>query len=549
MTLTHPWFLSAAALLVPLTLLFLFRRRRSVATVPSTLLFRRFAISRAKNRRVRSLTRILSFLLCAIAFLALALAATEPTGLSTRTLTIAIVDVSASMGDDDGSPLAQAKERLRDEFLLLGPHDRFALIAAGDTPRVLVGPTADRDHVSAAIDALTTSREGANLERALRVAHGLRNGSTHVVVLHDGNSNTRGVEAAWSGALEEVVFGDQRANVGLVAFSARSPADAIADEDLAVVVAVTASQGRARRVEVALQSGDVTLATREIAIAPGEIAQTTVPIQAMTSHLRAVVRPIDGLGNALHQDDIANIELPERTASRVLLAHRPEDSRQAFFVEAALRSAGVAELEHVSELPSPLPASTLAVVIGDTRERVVGPAIYLGSSEGAPFPTHEIASSDLAIRAVDSAHALTRGVALDGVTIEDAHALDVPSDDARVRSLVELDGGTVLATGRIDGSRFVYLGVDPAHSDVVLRVAFPVLLANAMQVLAGADDVTSFDAIPFDEIALTSTTPLVANPRTAPRFPLPTTPAFLFAGLAVVALTSEGLGHGKGWLP
>ncbi len=567
MILTHPWFMSLAALVVPLTLLFLFRRSRNVATVPSTLLWQRFAIANAKNRRFRSLARVLSFLLCVSAFLALALAAARPSRLGDHSLTIAIVDVSASMGSGDHSPLERARERLRSDARGLGTTARFALITAGDTAQVLIGPSNDEEAITRAIDRIEPTRGTANLSAAIRVARGFQDHSTTLRIFHDGNSTTRGATDTWNGEVEEVLLarsaeGTQRDNVGIVAFSARAPQDAVADEDRAVMIGITASGAESasgggstaresgletRRVQVTLEDAETTLATREVDVTPGALADVTVRLQVFTPRLTATVRPIDGRDDALQRDDVAELEITETVSKRVILAHGAEDERRAFFVEAALRSAGVTELSRVAELPVPLPEGALAVVIGDAPSRVTGPVIYIASDTGAPFPTRDLTREELSLRAVDPEHALTRGVNLDGVTIASARALEIPTDAPRVRSLVELDGGTVLATGRAGGARFVYLGLDPTRSDVVLRVAFPVLLANAVQLLTGADEVTSFDAIPFDEVAITKTPSLNAV-ASQPGTRLPVHPAFFFAGLAICVLVVEGAGYGKGWL-
>ena len=48
-----------------------------------------------------------------------------------------------------------------------------------------------------------------------------------------------------------------------------------------------------------------------------------------------------------------------------------------------------------------------------------------------------------------------------------------------------IDGGTVMIAGGAGRSAWVYHGAEPAKSDLVLRVAFPVVVANALHFVTG----------------------------------------------------------------
>ncbi|MBN9166935.1 MAG: BatA domain-containing protein, partial [Myxococcales bacterium] len=58
MNLVAPVFLAGLALLVPVLIAFLVRRRRQIVRVPSTMIWRLGARSVAKNRRIRDVRRL-----------------------------------------------------------------------------------------------------------------------------------------------------------------------------------------------------------------------------------------------------------------------------------------------------------------------------------------------------------------------------------------------------------------------------------------------------------------------------------------------------------
>jgi hypothetical protein len=180
------------------------------------------------------------------------------------------------------------------------------------------------------------------------------------------------------------------------------------------------------------------------------------------------------------------------------------------------------------------------------------PALYLGTRTGAlPFSgLREVQKEGTRLRSLDARDPLLRGVALDGVTIEHATVAAPPPG---ARALVDLDGGTVVLAGGAGGRAFVYLGIDPARSDLVLRVAFPVLVANALHALAGAADVVAADTVARAEIALPDASvpgavadlhdqePEVRSLAARLR------PSLLLAILGVALLALEAWGWRKGW--
>lgn len=570
MTFVAPLFLLVLALTIPVVIAFLARRRRQVVVVPSTLRWQKLAIAKHRSRRFRNLTRLLALLACLAAVIALGMAAARPRLLGDGSLTVVVVDVSPSMGTAEHGPLSEAIARVRDLAAAMGPQDRLALFAAGTEPRRLLAPTNDPSRVRDAAARLAPEREAA-LDATLQLARALADDETNarVVLLHDG-----GARSSIEGVLEER-FDAPRENVGLTLFAARPARDAATDDEREVLVSVAAAGRSERRVRVRLFAGaDVELGAHELLVPPGEEVDARFRLRLPTRRLRAHVEALDARGDDLPSDDHATLTLSRASAPPVrwIAAQAEGDDPHAtrrHFAERALRSAGVTDLASLDGDP---PADAIVVSLGAPPRRVAAPLLILGGVEpptpppaprtyGAPpaplasahwpmgvrsLGTLEGAAT--ALRRVDDDHPLMRGVELDGVTILRAIAID-PGEGI---PLVELDGradddarsgGVVVAAGGEGPGRWVYLGLDPHGSDVVLRVAYPLLVASSLAWLGGAAHTEVAPTPTRAEVALETVEPTSA-PFEPPRFPLPPLP-WLLAALAALLLTAEGVAYAR----
>jgi hypothetical protein len=604
MTFVAPLFLLVLALALPVIVAFLVRRRKQVLVVPSVLRWQRVAVAKHRSRRFRNLSRLLALLACVAAVLALGMAAARPRLLGDGALTVIVIDASPSMGTPDEGPLADALDRVRELASAMGPRDRVAIFVAGERPRRVLAPTDDPGRVRAALtDIAPESR--AELDDTLTLARALADDETNarVVLLHDGGAR---VALEGTSVLEER-FGDEaRPNVGLTLFAARPARDAANDDEREVLVSVAAAGPEARRVRVRLSAGEVELGARELVVSPGEEADARFRLRLPVRELSAEVEPLDARGDVLSTDDRATLRLatasappvrwmaPIANATNGATPTPPTDTTptdttgstdspatsdtdphatRRHFAEHALRSAGVTDL---AALEGEIPNDAIVVSLGAPIRRVDAPLLILGGVEPAPA-TFAIDSANRShlpapvlpraywpegvrslgplegeattLHRVDDTHTLTRGVDLDGLTVLRAIAID-PGDGI---PLVELDGtrdesgarrgGVVVAAGGEGSGRWVYLGLDPDGSDVVLRVAYPLLVASSLAWLSGSART---------EVATTPTRAEVAlerAPETNARFdgpglPLPPLP-WLLAALAALLLAAEGLAYAR----
>ncbi len=550
MSFAAPFFLFALLLGLPVLIAFLVRTRKKSVTVPSTHLWRRVAISRVRNRRLRFFTRLVALLACIGAVSLLAIAAARPLGRSTGTTVALVIDVSSSM---EGEPLAEAR-RIAERYLdSRGATDRYAIIAAGPAVEHLVGPTDDAELLAASLDALDLRRGEADLGAAIDLGAELVRGwsGARVVVVTDGGQNGGDPPRHAQGIpLVRHQVGEARHNLGITALASRPPVDAMDAAEREVMVAVASSGSEARVGEVVIAAGDVVLARSRVEVPPAEEGEVAIRVHLSGGELVATVSPLDGLPDALESDDRAVLDAPTLTPPRVLLVGGAEEGAARFFARRALEAAGVSEITEASpeEAHAQAGAHDLAVVLGEGPVRHLNaPTLYVGTATGAlpvdaPRP---LEGEDTALRSVDERAALLRGVALDGLSITRAFAIDPPG---QARGLVELDGGTVMASGGAGRQRWVYVGIDPVGSDMVLRVAFPVLLANSVTFLRGADAMAVAETTPHDEVTLAEG-PLVAavTDVDAPGIGIPASPPVWLAAFASLLLLVELVAWRKGW--
>lgn len=545
MTFAQPMFLAALALLLPLLIAYLVRRRRNLVRVPSTLRWRVVAVSKHRNKRFRFLSRLLSLLALVVAIWALGFAAARPM-LSGSGETLAIViDVSASMGTRDEGPLEEALDTAEDLIGSRSPRDRIVVIAAGERPLRLAGPTHESGPLARALDAIQPQRGSADVAGALQLASSLlaSESDARIVLLHDGATDL----AAQRLEVSERRFGVVRNNLGVTAFAARPARDAQSDDDREILVGVTAAGTEARRVRVWIEAEGVVLGEEQVEVPGGEEHElrfrTQLPIDALHVH----VEGLDGFDDAVSGDDSSTLDLGDRAIPSVHVAGEAEGSAR-FFAERALRAAGI---DRIADAPND---ATVSVSLGAPARRPERPQLILGGRSEATgrWPTDVdalgVLEGDAAVfRSLEPDHPVTRGVELDGVTIVRAMAID----PGRGVPLVELDGsgegGTVVAAGGAGRERWVYIGLEPDGSDVVLRVAYPVLVANALAWLGGASETVIAQTPPVSEARLAVAETEGPTLASATSWGIPSLPVWLGV-LAALLLALEGFAYQRRWV-
>lgn len=535
MTLAAPYFLAALAILLPVLITFLVKKQKRVMRVPSTMLWRLGAKSISKSRRIRDVRRLVALLACLAAVALLVVAAARPGG-KRSTTTVYVVDTSASMA---GSPMEETRRFLVGEVTALGPNGRVAIITAGSEPRLVLPPSPPGPLVDRTIASLAATQESSSIDEAMSLAEGLH---AHVIVLSDHPVDR---EASRGGFTEQKLFERgktaKKDNLGITTLYTKTAPDAHDDEEREATIVVATSSTTTRKARVKVTFAGKTLSERTLEVPAQGEATESVTLRG-AGRLVAHVTSDDGRSDALAIDDEATLEEAARRPPRIALVRKKgEDSAAHFFVSRALAAAGVTEIEDVDVGEAAPKNAQVAVVLADgpARPKDIPGFFILATPSDMQLadPPRNVPKDKARLRSIATEDSIMRGVALDEMTTLRALTITPPHG---ARSLVDLDGGPAMVAGGSGKTPWVWLGIDPEASDLVLRVAFPVLVGNVLSHLSGASTVVNAKTTPREEVMLLGsevTKPL--DTAATPRWRMPLSPAALMAVMGGLLLAFE----------
>ncbi len=289
-----------------------------------------------------------------------------------------------------------------------------------------------------------------------------------------------------------IPVGTRADNVGIIAFNVRRyVANKAAYE---VFIEVQNFGTEAARRQLTLYSGDTAIDVQPIEIPAGQkVRKIYRELSGGTDHrLRASLRPVDGPGGSdpFGLDDEAFALLPERKRQKVLLV--TEDN---LFLEGAMLvydNIEVFKLTPAEYDAGPAAASAdMNIVVFDEHTPAELPpppahAMYFHPApERSPIPVTKTVDRPR-ITEVAEEHPVMRWVTLSDVNFTDAHAFKV--DRARGEAwLAQAVRDVVIAARRDQGRKILVFGFSLAGTDLPMRVAFPLMLVNAIDWFAGDD--------------------------------------------------------------
>ncbi len=452
MSFLAPWALAWAAASSAVVVLYMLRRRERQVHVSALFLWEEIPPD-ALSRFARWLPRADLLLWAQIAIvllLALALAAPVLVRQRPAGATAVVVDTSITLAPE--GRLEQAREAARD--FIRGSAGPWLLVAWGDPPEVVVGPTERGEEVYAAINRLSYSLSTRPpLSRALAL---VPQGWDRVVVI----SGAPPVEAQ-----TEIVVLPPVDNLAIVDFAVRSQPDGSGYQAL---VSVHNDTGEYRDVVVTVRDIAGGQAFQQARLLPPETTDVFLfPLWGFVGPAYAAeLLPEDDF----LYDNIRYYALDMPSALRVRWIGQ-EDR----YLWAGLQAAARAERAE-------LPPWDLTVVVGETLESPVeGPCLLVegGTTEaprGSLVPAGPwTAEEDVLLEHVD----------ISPWAISSLYELSLP-DDAKVP--LSSGGVPALARWETPQGRRVALTAQLARSNLPLTVGFPVLLRNAIAWLVpGAD--------------------------------------------------------------
>jgi len=474
MTLLAPQALWLLALLPVVVVLHFLRARRRERPVAALFLWRRAQANVARRKRF-SPSWLLVLQLAFVALAALALARPQPATSEDRALVI-VVDASASMTarSGDGTRFDLAKAAARD---LLTGAARVALVRAGDSPRLLAPLDASKAELLGALEGLRAGDSAGDLLGAVDLGRSLLPGADiEVITDHEVELGRPGV----------VVVGEPADNVGISAF------------DVGIgqaFVAVVASGRLPAEVTVGLFSQGSELARSTLLVPSGSSGSVTFPLLedqgAPVGVLEA--RILSPAPDALALDDVAY------AGRRVLTV--VTDDFYAPLLRALQAAPGVTVFgaADATRRPADLRVVTAPQPSGPVGVDALPPGDYILFPPPAREPEYHL------VRDVDRAAPVMRFVdlneALVGIDKTAPSWEDSEADGWRVLARAD-DLTPLLRMRRTAGGSILQFGFHPSQSDVVLRPAFPALVANWVAALDSTPRLQLGETIPGQATAV-----------------------------------------------
>jgi len=477
--------------------LYILKLRRRPVAVPFWKVWRRILRDEEATSLFSQLKRILSLLLQLALLALLVVALGDPRGLvgGGRNVVI-LVDTSASMKAIDVATYAQpdrsrvddARDEAKKIIRGLGASDR-ALVAGMDatvTPlSTLTSEAADLDE---AVGRLRATDTRADFALALRFAADVLRGlpAGEIVVVSDGGlpdaRDASGEVRLGDVKLGFVPIGKRGRNVGITQFTARRYP---LDRDRYEVMLELASTSKAPEdVELVLLGDGNVVDVSKLRLQPGERLPRFYPnLSGADRTLEARIALAGGGRDDLPADDRAYALLPDKRRIRVLCVTAGNT-----YLEAALLLTSYLDVTYLSpgEYPPP-PGNAYDVTIFDGVAPPVagssGALLYLNPS--GPSSPVKVGGDlvNVGFDTVDKKSPLLRWTAIEDAYIGKARRL-VPGPGDRVVGASEK--GALLVSGK-RSQRFVAIGFDPRDSDLVLRIAWPVLVLNIVGDFAAED--------------------------------------------------------------
>lgn len=497
------WWLMLGIPIVVFYILKVRLRRQQV----STLLFWDRVFNEKKPRSWWQQLRHLLSLLLQLAFLTLVIAAlVDPlwSWQKKQQRRIALViDNSASMSAEEESGesrFAQAKHAARSLVRSLREGDRMAILSAGGKSRVEIGMTGHQRSLLEAIDRLSITDGPTLVSQAVAIGQRLlmdEKASSEVVVITDGcfeitalsetqvGSETAGDQANGHRLNEEVKsdskrativygVGDHRDNVGITRFQVRrSLVDSVGYQ---VMVDVTNFSDQSTRCRIEFALGDDLIDVVPLELTANE---TKTRILDHTSTTGGVLKASLDVQDALAADNHAIAILPVRHPIPVTLV-----TEGNLFLTSVLESIPLVELTVVTEAPTSVPNGEILVL-----DQIVPTQLPKGNllvvdpqSNCDSWTIGEMISEPI-VAWVDAESPITQHVRLDNVLFPKARELAFTID---TQPLIRdpLDRPLLTRMRRRNGD-VVVLTCSLAEGDLPLRIAFPVLMKNAVEWFQG----------------------------------------------------------------
>jgi hypothetical protein len=522
-------------------LLYLVRPRPRETVVPLLQLWEALLQREPSLRIVPRLRQLTSLALALVvsALLVRSLLAPDPTTPdATLGPLLIMIDAGSSMQATDVAPtrLAAAKQRVL-QLLAAEPSARPISIARWSARAELrCAETSDRVQLRHAIESIGLSDASSDLTTAVSLAERMLAGRAHAAVwlVSDGAFLTapdRAPELSTEIAWYQLPIGRESRNLGLRSLRVRRYPS---NRNRAEARLVLENAGdRAESVEVGLFADSAPIALDRLALpAHATLARNYAELPADAQRIEARLTAHD----ALAADDRAYALLPARRPARVLLVGTGNRYLEAaLLLDESLR-VDRQDPQHYRD------ATGYDIAIFDrfVPAGPIGvPGLFIAPKPSSARPDYPLRMRGLVERPFversERDHPLLRGVELRDVNIARALVLEPQSGD---RVIAAGRASPLILTGTRDHQPIVVLSFDVRDSDLPLRIAWPMLILNALDQLHPR----ALDYVPALQVGIEQAIPIDPGARAAVITGPGSAPQTLLVDGHVTRLTPEQIG-------
>lgn len=483
MSLLHPLALAWAAVALPIVALYILRIRRRRQAVPSLMFWAQIFQDTAPRSLWRRLRHWLSLMmqLALLVLLALALAEPVSTGAANRPRHyVVVMDRSASMqakDADEGSRFDEARGTAHRIVRAMRDQDEMTLIGSGVDAAIACGRTHHQPTLHAAIDALSAIDVPVDLKPALRLGRSIDVGNAdRVIVALTDSGGLKQIGELADASVRVHRCGGHGDNVAITGFAVRPRLDNPLEMQGILRVANFSDKAATAEVRMTRDGELFDVIIAELA-AGEEKLQAFQMMNTGGGELRARLTKDD----ALPIDNEAVAFMPDSREKSVLLV-----SEAHLFLESVLASHPWMKVTRLK--PDEYTAASLSKAdIVVFHEHVPGavpdrPCLFV-------HPTRE---SDLWTLAGELTNPLVSDLAKDSELLQHVNLRNVTFHRAAAvmprkagQAIVTSFDRPLLMSWASASPPVVLLTVDINQSDLPWRTAFPILVQNTLNYLAG----------------------------------------------------------------
>ncbi|QPC83184.1 VWA domain-containing protein [Phototrophicus methaneseepsis] len=498
MTILAPLALLGLLIGIPIILLYMLRLRRREVFISSNFLWQQVVQDTEANTPWQRLKRNLLLLLQLLILLLLVLALVRPAQIVPRIIsgkTVILLDASASMRATDGEGGETRFEQARDEALSLagelGPGDEMSVIRVGDESHILVEYTNSLTELRAAIGAAEPGSGGGDWETALTLAAaGAQDADLFtMVIITDGGIGEIGQLPENIPAPVIVPIGSSSDNIAVTALATR------AEPGNAPQLFAQATNFGSSAAEVTMSirlDGVLWESNTQTISARSQRAFNFPPIEQDFTTVQASLTFDDSVTDYLVLDNSAVNVASEARTRRVLLLSEADN----IFLDQVLRSLPGVQTFRGNVNETTLPNQPYDFYIFDGWLPDVLPEadmLIINPPTSSSLFIHGEAVEDVGqITTLLPAHPLLTYVDIDTLNLRQYTRLGGLS---WADTLVTVDDDPLLIAGDDRGRQVVILPFDLRDSDLSLRIAWPVLMANVVEWFTPANLVGVEDSV------------------------------------------------------